>query len=290
LIRYLQHTEIERDKWDRCIAGAAFESLYPYSWYLDLVSPGWEGLIKGDYESVMPLTRSKKYGFNMLLQPILAQQLGVFSEDLPGEDELQEFVRAIPSRFRYVDICMNIHNSQLPGRISRRERVNYELDLKSPANYNSNTKRNIRKGRVHPFEFREISVDDYLELKYSSEGRITVNRPYPEKLFTGLKKLDRARVFGLFLERDMHAAAVLGFAETRVIYMNGCSGIKGKETRAMFVLMDQLIQRSRDKFPVFDFEGSNLPGVARFFEGFGAYKTFYYRMVRAKFPFVGWMR
>jgi len=282
--------EIEREKWDRCIAGAVYESLYPYSWYLDLVSPGWEGLVKGDYESVMPLTRSRKYGFNMLLQPILAQQLGVFSEDPPDEDRLEEFVGAIPTRFRYIDICLNIHNSRFPGRINRHERLNYELDLKSPVNYNSNTKRNIQKGRVHPFEFREISVDDYLELKYSSENRITVNRTYLEKLFGRLIKLDRAKVFGLFLERDLHAAAVLGFAETRVIYMNGCSGIEGKETRAMFVLMEHLIQWSRDKFPVFDFEGSNLPGVARFFEGFGASKTIYHRIVRAKFPFVGWMR
>jgi len=290
LILYLQHTEIEREKWDRCIAGAVFESMYPYSWYLDLVSPGWGGLVKGDYESVMPLTRSGKYGFQMLLQPILAQQLGVFSADPPGEEELQEFVGAIPSCFRYVDICMNIHNSRLPGGISRRERANYELDLKSPANYSSNTKRNIQKGRVHPFEFREISVDQYLELKYSSEDRITVKRPYLERLFGGLKKLNRAGAFGLFLEGNLHAAAVLGFAETRVIYLNGSSSKEGKETRAMFVLMDRLIQWSGDKSPVFDFEGSNLPGVARFFEGFGASKTMYHRIVITKFPFVGWMR
>ena len=43
-------------------------------------------------------------------------------------------------------------------------------------------------------------------------------------------------------------------------------------------------------FRVFDFEGSNLPGVARFFEGFGSDRTTYYRMVKAKFPFVEWMR
>ena len=290
LIRYFKHTELERDKWDRCIAGAVFESLYPYSWYLDLVSPGWGGLVKGDYESVMPLTGFRKYGFHMLLQPILAQQLGVFSKAIPGEKELREFVGALPSCFRYVDICMNIQNSQLPDGISHRERVNYELDLKSPANYNSNTKRNIRKGGIHPFEFREISVDQYLDLKYSTGDRIMVKRPYLERLFMGLEKLNRAGAFGLFLEGRLHAAAVLGFAETRVIYMNGSSSKEGKDTRAMFVLMDHLIQWSRDKFPVFDFEGSNLPGVARFFEGFGADKTRYYRIVRAKFTFVKWMR
>ena len=68
--------------------------------------------------------------------------------------------------------------------------------------------------------------------------------------------------------------------------MNGSSSDMGKENRAMFVLMDRLIEFSRSSYPVFDFEGSNLPGVARFFEGFGAVKTVYPRIVKTKFPFI----
>ena len=95
MVKYLRHTEIDRTRWDLCIENASFETLYPYSWYLDLVSNDWEGLVKGDYEMVMPLTRTKKFGFNFLLQPILAQQLGIFSKNQPDSSEIIDFIEAV---------------------------------------------------------------------------------------------------------------------------------------------------------------------------------------------------
>ena len=69
MIRYLSHTEIDKKKWDDCIAHSHFETLYPYSWYLDAVSPGWYALVRDDYEMVMPLTWKRTYGVRMLIQP-----------------------------------------------------------------------------------------------------------------------------------------------------------------------------------------------------------------------------
>ncbi len=291
MIRFIEHTDIEKDKWDGCIAGAAFETLYPYSWYLDLSSPGWGGLVKGDYEAVMPLTITRKFGFQMLLQPILAQQLGIFSADPPDETLISEFISAIPSRFRYIDINLNSLNMKLPEGIRHKERANYELSLgDSATTYNTNTMRNLQKGRAYPFDFREIRVGQYLELKYSPEENIPARKAYLRRIFGGLESIERAGIFGLYFGEELQAAAVLGYAETRVVYMNGCSNLPGKETRAMFVLIDQLIGKSRGKFPVFDFEGSDLPGVARFFDGFGAYRTIYPRIIIRKFPFLGWRK
>ncbi len=289
MIRYLEHEDIDREQWDGCIAGASFETIYPYSWYLDLVSPGWDGLVMGDYEMVMPLTHTRKFGFHFLLQPILAQQLGVFSLDPPNEFEMEDFLAAIPSRYVVADICLNCQNKELPPGIRFAYRVNYELDLRDFATtYGTNTRRNLQKGREYPFEFREIGMMPYLDLKFSPGESIPVEREYLERLFVGLSELKRAEAFGLYLDGELHAAAILGYANTRVIYMNGCSSTAGKDTRAMFVLMDRLINNSRDTFPLFDFEGSNLPGVARFFEGFGAFETSYPRILRTKLPFFWW--
>ena len=66
--------------------------------------------------------------------------------------------------------------------------------------------------------------------------------------------------------------------------------LAGKENRAMFVLMDHLIRQSRQADKIFDFEGSNIPGVARFFEGFGGKRTIYRRIVRKGLPFIGKIR
>ncbi len=285
MIRHVEHRELDRGKWDRCIENSSFETIYPYSWYLDLVSPGWEGLIAGDYEKVMPLTPARKYGLHLLLQPVLAQQLGVFSARSPQREDILEFIGAIPSRFRYVDICLNRDNLPHMEGIRHSERINYELDPGKPDPYNTNTRRNLQKGREYPFELREIDTAGYLDLKYSSEKNVQVPRTYLERLFGGLTERKRAKAFGLFLGQDLQAAAVLGYSKTRVIYMNGCGTRASKENRAMFVLMDRLIGMSRGGFPVFDFEGSNLPGVARFFEGFGGTKTLYPGIKRIHLPF-----
>lgn len=289
MIEYLKHEDIDREQWDGCIAGASFETIYPYSWYLDLVSPEWDGLVMGDYEMVMPLTHTRKYGLHFLLQPILAQQLGVFSLDAPKEFEMEDFLRSIPSHYMVVDICLNCQNMDLPRVTRHVHRVNYELDLRDFATtYSTNTRRNLQKGREYPFEFREIGMETYLDLKYSSGEAVPVSREYLQRLFVGLSELKRAEACGLYLEGELHAAAILGYANSRVIYMNGCSSSAGKDTRAMFVLMDRLINHSRERFPLFDFEGSNLPGVARFFEGFGAFETSYPRILRTRLPFFWW--
>ncbi len=288
VIKLLVHNEIDRRKWDHCIRNALFETIYPYSWYLDLVSPGWEALVLDDYRAVMPLTWTKKLGFRFLLQPILAQQLGVFSIN-PLESGLHDFLQNIPARFRYIDICLNRENTEIPAPWKSFERQNYELDLAGPEDaYHENIRRNLQKGQSQDFTFRHIGVREYLYLKFHGmkDVRPRVRWTYLENLFEGLLKLEKADVFGLFRGNDLQAAAILGYAESRTIYLNGCNSDEGKENRAMFVLMDNLISRSRGTGRIFDFEGSNIPGVARFYEGFGGKRKVYPRIVRTRFPFL----
>jgi hypothetical protein len=289
VIKLLVHTEIDREKWDHCISHSVLETIYPYSWYLDLVSPGWDALVLDDFRAVMPLTWTKKLGFSLLLQPILAQQLGVFSRYPVDSALLEEFLNKIPSKFRYIDICLNMENRDIPGKWECFERHNYEMDLSGPEDsYTTNTRRNLQKGQALDLDFREISAGEYLYLKFHGmkDVRPAVRWSYLENLFGGLVKLGKAEIYGLFQGDDLQAAAILGFASSRTIYLNGCNSDAGKENRAMFVLMDKLISQSRGEEKIFDFEGSNISGVARFYEGFGGKKTIYRRIVKTTFPFL----
>jgi len=289
VIKLLDHTEIDREKWDHCISNSVFETIYPYSWYLDLVSPRWDALVQDDFRAVMPLTWTKKIGFRLLLQPILAQQLGVFSKEPLDNESLEEFLNTIPARFRYIDICLNMENRSIPDKWDSFERHNYELDLSLPEDsYNNNTRRNIQKGQTMDFEFRGISAREYLYLKFHGmkDARPEVRWSYLERLFEGLTRLGKAEIFGLFHGDELQAAAILGYASSRTIYLNGCNSDAGKENRAMFVLMDKLISQSRGRDRIFDFEGSNISGVARFYEGFGGQRTVYPRIVKPGFPFL----
>ena len=84
-IKYLQHKEIDKAKWDACITNAPNGLIYGYSFYLDCMARHWDALVLGDYEAVMPLTWNKKYGFYYLYQPAFTASLGVFGKNLTKE-------------------------------------------------------------------------------------------------------------------------------------------------------------------------------------------------------------
>jgi hypothetical protein len=111
LINYIKHTDIDKNKWNRCISAANNSIIYAYAWYLDIVSPNWDALVLNDYEAVMPLTHRKKYFLSYLFQPFFTQQLGVFSKKESQALLVQEFLNAIPTKFKLIDINLNEDNS-----------------------------------------------------------------------------------------------------------------------------------------------------------------------------------
>jgi len=46
----------------------------------------------------------------------------------------------------------------------------------------------------------------------------------------------------------------------------------------MTLLLDTVIQEFAESTLVLDFEGSNEPGLARFYQGFGSQEVIYYRL------------
>ena len=80
-IVYLNRGAIDTEKWDQVISESPAETLYPYSWYLDLVSSNWSALVEDDYRFIMPVVWKKKAGLKYVYQPFYTQQLGVFSRE-----------------------------------------------------------------------------------------------------------------------------------------------------------------------------------------------------------------
>ncbi|MBO7528826.1 MAG: hypothetical protein J6T37_03015, partial [Bacteroidales bacterium] len=144
MISYLTHNQIDKQRWDECLAQSPDGLIYAWSWYLDVVHPDWEALVENDYETVMPLTGNRKFGINYLFQPFFTQKFGVFSKKEVSEDKIEEFLEAIPDKFEFAEFRLN----GVKGLNHR----NIELDL-SPeysvlaGNYHSNTKRNLAKAK-----------------------------------------------------------------------------------------------------------------------------------------------
>ena len=291
MIRYFNNNEINREKWDACIENSSFETIYPYSWYLDLVSPAWEGLVMGDYQAVFPITWKKKYGILYIVQPVLSQQLGVFSSAKTSGAAVESFLRMIPDKFKHIDICLNSSN-EISGRDFKIfKRINYELrtgeKTADPTNrYTTNTKRNIRKAIQNEVLIKTIDVKNYVGLRRQSDtsGFKAEHYTWLTRLFSGIIERGRGEILGAYCNDKICGAVFWAFSKTRVIYLNAVSNDEGKDKRTMFLLVDSFIQKYAGNNVILDFEGSMIPGIARFFEGFGAEARNYNRIIKSSFP------
>ncbi|MBP6414813.1 MAG: hypothetical protein KA330_00005, partial [Chitinophagaceae bacterium] len=148
-IQYLTHQQIDKTRWDDCIATANNGLIYGYSFYLDVMTEHWDALVLNDYETVMPLTWKKKYGISYLYQPFLTAQLGVFGKNIT-EKQLETFIELIPSHFKFVEINLNSGNALAIPAGFFSVRSNYILKLDKSykdiyQNYRENIQRNIKK-------------------------------------------------------------------------------------------------------------------------------------------------
>lgn len=290
-IKYLHNSEIDYKKWDWCVSKAFNSIIYAYSWYLDIVSPGWDALISDDYKIIMPLTYKTKYSIKIFAQPILTQQLGVFSIKKMSPSIVRQFIIKAHEHFRYIDINLNKLNSFEAGDFQIRKKVTYELDLihsyeKLKQLYSTNHKRNVKKALKSKVTIADSAtpnqliglMKDNLEFKVSelNEERYDQIR----KIISSSIRYRTGELFGAYSEKnELIAAAFFIVNDSKCIFLFGATTTEGKETSAMFLLFDHFIKKYSEKNLILDFEGSELPGLARFYGGFGA-KPFHYLNIK----------
>lgn len=290
-IRYVKQQNIDRKKWDACIENSVNCMVYAMSWYLDVVCENWDALISNDYEAVMPLPWKKKYGIKYIYHPFFAQQLGVFYLR-NADDQIYDFLMAIPKSFLKYETSLNYLNGA--KNLALNIHTNYILPLnKSYAelykNFNQNARRNLKKAEKENFSIKSVPVIQFIKLKKENP----VNKLQPthfkilEHLFNTLISKGNGLILGGYnSHNELLAAACFVHFKNRIIYLFSASNAKGKEKRAMFKLINQVISENANRKVVLDFEGSMIPSVARFFKGFGAQTETYYRLHKSKIPFI----
>jgi hypothetical protein len=291
MIRFLQNSEIDRVAWDKCISESRQGLIYGLSWYLDLVSPGWCGLEDEDYSAVMPLPVKKKYGIPYIIQPLYTQQLGVFSENEIPPEKTGEFINAIPSQYKYIALNLNYANSFSKGIASPGMNSNFELALEPSyeyleAEYSKNTHRNIQKAAGLNIRF-DGSAEELIRLKTENTAK-NRKRIASQKILDYVSAvMERGSGFVCTASADGKTCAAVFFLhhQKRIYYLIPVSDSRGKEKKAMFAIIDLVIQKFAGSSMILDFEGSNIPGLARFFEGFGAVNHAYPVLKINRMPF-----
>lgn len=295
-ISYYKRTAIDDNQWNKCIDESVNGIVYAYSWYLDIVSPNWSALISDDYDYIFPLPEHKRIGIDVLLQPILNQQLGLFSRKHISGAVLNEFIGIVQKEYRYVNIHLNIlNNFNINGFFP--ERTTYQLDLISNYNqiqckYSSNTRRNNLKAVALGVRVdRRVSVNDFLDF-YRNNNAVRFSKAMQERVELVVEVLlsrGLGDIVGAYINDTLCAAAFMVRSNGKLIYLFASSSPLGFKSRAMFAIVDQIIRWNAESHYVFDFEGSMIPSVARFYAGFGAQPCRYPHVIINSLPWYATM-
>jgi hypothetical protein len=275
MIQHLKKSEIDILRWNQCIHKAINNKVYGYSWYLDIVCPGWEALVEGDYKAVMPLPVKKKFGFTYLVQPKLCQQLGVFYTK--NDCNISDFYNILFTKYFYVNVCVPESQGTSKFKYSILIRNNYILDLNTGyevinSGYSRNHHNNLKKANKSHLEIREcdrgVSIGflekEYFKLLKTPKYEFEIYH----QLLTEIDKQWLVNSYGVYKDDKLLATLCCSIVNNNVNIMSIASA-EGKRENALYFLIDHLIHKLAKQDFHFDFGGSNIQSVAYFFKGFG---------------------
>jgi hypothetical protein len=288
MIVYHKNNEIDREQWDNCIRNTPGAKPYAYSWYLDIMAPGWHALVDDDYDSVFPVPGFSRFGIQYIATPVFLQQLGAFSPDKPASQAINEFLDYMPEAYRFIDLCVSQSISTTGYKVT--EKVNFELDLSKPyetiyKNFSDHCRRNIEASvRKSPVLISDIKPDEIVDLFVANKG----------KDIKGIKARDYQRLKNLMnfclINKKGRMVGVRG-ARKKLIYAIFLVEIRGNKTilfvvntpqsrekRIGYFVVNELIKNHSSTRTILDFAGSSIPSVASFIESFGSVKVPFYRL------------
>ncbi len=286
-IIYISKKELSIANYDACVAESSSSMIYAYSWYLDSVADDWGVLVLEDYKAVMPVPflRLKRNLFSKkIYQPDFCQQLGIFSQtELTQETAkafFDSFIALNPKVYNF-----NFLDSQFfsKGKYKLKERINYELNLNNSyadlyANYSTNRKRNLKKAyKENLYVSEEISIATFISFKKQHADYRTTARQYQKmnRLMNEAIKKGKAKIFGVIQAGNLIAVAFVLNDKQRLISIITATNEIGKKIGAIAFLNDTLIKKNANTTTIFDFEGSMISGISRFYKSFGAKQVNY---------------
>lgn len=260
-IKHLKNSEIDYLKWDTCISKSINSQVFAYSWYLDSVSEGWEALVEGDYEKVMPLPYSKKLKYSILKNPNFAPQLGIYSKTTIDEKDTNNFLNSIPDKFKVINFSLNKY-VKIPQETNT-EQISFQtLDLISPYT------KTIEKYSWQALQKLKYAKDNKYTVKAGINPHVAINFMENENMFENsndylsLKKLMSKSlqkrlsvVFGCYnYTNSLIAVGFFAFSNFNVNLIF----LKSKNETAAMATVNHFIRINSGKDLSFNIENQNI--------------------------------
>lgn len=279
--------------------------LFSQAWWLNATAgPGnWDVALvkKGDaILASLPYALKKRYGFTLLSQPALTQTLGPWLRKSEGKsakrlaqekDWMEGLIDQLPDFDYYAQNWSWQISNWLPFYWrGYRQTLRYTYVLPDLSNLNAiwkeaqvNVRTDVRKAQdrfgMHVRD--DLPLDDFIRLNKLTFSRQRMALPYSEEY---VKRLDKACVKRqarkILIAEDQdgkqHAGVYIVWDKNSAYYLMGGGDPELRNSGATSLCMWEAIKFAATVTNRFDFEGSMIEPVERFFRAFGGVQTPYF--------------
>lgn len=299
-----------RDRYRKLCEDEPTIPIFSRAWWLDAVcGNNWDVCLVekgGQILAAMPYSIKKRYGFTLLTHPQLTQTLGPwlrpseakYSNRLGQEkDLLTALIVQLPDFAYFQQNWHHANTNWLPfywQGFEQTTRYTYRLpdllDLDAVwAGFRENVRRDIRKAenRFNLQVRNDVTINDFLTLNVQTFDRQGMVLPYSPAF---VQRLDQScaqhKARQIFIAEDeqgqKHAGVYIIWDEQSAYYLMGGGDPKLRTSGATSLCMWEAIKFATTKTKSFDFEGSMIEPVERFFRAFGAIQTPYFSVSKTQ--------
>jgi hypothetical protein len=295
----------DKDKYRSLCRTEANIPIFSRDWWLDAVCRAkWDVLLweeKGRIRAAMPLYIPLP---GIVSMPPYTQTMGIWFAEESGDTKYttalgrrQQIGQVFVEELRqYAAFLQNFHygiTDWLPfywAGYRQTTRYTYVLhDIRQTERLRENMsihlRRKITKATKHRLVVkRGIPTEDFLRvhtLTFERQGRKPQHTNHLKHLIHLCRERTQGDLWGGYDEAGrLHAAAFIVWQESSAYYLAGGADPALRDSGAQALVLWEAIQAVSAYTNRFDFEGSMLPGVERFFREFGAVQTPYFAISR----------
>ena len=283
--------------------------LFHQAWWLDATCgcEGWGVALVGkggEIQASLPYRPVRRSGFTLLGQPALTPFLGPWMRRTTSratyeygrqKELLTGLIDSLPAHDSYAQSWSPQVTNWLPFFWRGFEQTTrYTYVLEGPSNsttlwksFDQRVRNDVRRAETRSglTVTSDVTLSEFLALNTSSFQRQRRARGYSDELVQSLDTACSARACRrIFIAKDdagrAHAGAYIVWDAYSAYYLMGGVDPGRLGNGAMSLCLWEAIRFSSAVAPRFDFEGSMVESIERFFRGFGCSQVPYFRITR----------
>lgn len=265
---------IDAQQWNSLIEQSNNGLIYAQYDYLHAMADNWEAIVLDNYRVVWPLPFRKKWGIKYYCTPAFIQQLGLIG--LIEPNDMNTCIELIKNSVALADLQLNFSNDTTIISV-KQARTNFTINL-------NQSFEEIRNHCQPGFRNTFLQLTQQANLAFTtSEDYSTIIDQYytlyqdkhqslQQKDITQFKSLiahyaaaGKCKLHIIKEGNHLHAASILLFDNKRIYNILNLLTEEGRKAQSNYLLYGSILSTYCERDLLFDFEGSDLPGVKAFY-------------------------